>query len=179
MDVTYVAPFEYPNSYTIIPNPEAFMDVGPLIDRARRGEELKLKTLDRETIVHKGMEWYKRGQGYDTSAAELERSAALLTGEAKVQKLNKAKKLRYKAHGCYVEGTRQITKCADNFVKPRAEMYELKYGSDPYTREAREMVAAGKMVQDGVDPKLFYDYLDRKYHLDFKGFSENVANCLE
>ena len=178
MDVTYVSPWG-DQGYVIEPNMEAFREVSKLLNTAHHGDPLRAQALERLTIAHKGKEWNKRGKACDARATELEADAATLTGAERDAKFKEATELRYKAHGCYVEGIRQITKCSHNIVEPRADMHTIiNGGTNPFTQTAREMRAAGDMVQNGLQPSEFFDFLKTKYGTDFDGFADVISNCL-
>ena len=181
MDVTYVSPWgDQGNQYEIEFNFEAFPELDPLFQKEHLGDELKAQAMDRQTIMHKGEHWYERGKKLEAEAAGLEADAALLTGAERDALIQQATKLRYKADGCYVEGVRQITKSARGIVEPRAQMHAIKTGGDnPFTAKAREMTAAGEMVQEGMAPSQFFDYLESEHGTDFNGFASEIAGCLE
>ena len=180
VDVTYVSPWmDQSSKYVIEFNPEAYYDVKQLLNKNNHGDPLKGKALDRQTIAHKGKEWYSRGKKYEAKAAQIEANAAALTAAERSAAFKQAAELRYKANGCYVEGSRQIVKTANNIISPRAAIHEALTGTNPYTSKMREMVAAAEMTQSNLSPTEFFSYLKKECGMDFNQFADAVSKCLE
>lgn len=179
VDVSYVSPWmDQGNKYEIEFNPEAYYDVKGLLNKENHGDPLKGKALDRQTIAHKGVEWYNRGKKFEATAKSMEAEAAMLPAAERDAVFKQAAELRYKADSCYVEGSRQIVKTANNIISPRAAVCESLTGKNPYTPKMREMVAVAELTQGTYSPAEFFSYL-RKNGMDFPKFADSVSKCLE
>ena len=184
-DVTYVAPqgnsFE---QYIIEPNLEAYTDLGGMIGKTKSGvvdknllkNDLKGLALNRQSMAHKGKEWFRSADKSLSDAADLETKALSLNGEAKAASLARAEALRDFAHGETVEGVRQITKQVDNIVIPRSI---ARNGKNVLPKDAMTLHRIALRVGEDLSPGEFEYILKEQYNLTLDGYAELMSSYLD
>ncbi len=177
LDITYVQPMRLRGQHIDV-NPEAYLDLEGMIDKAGHTRSLKALGMNRYTFAHKGNHWYKEGDMLISQARALEAQAESAMGAARTQLLDEATDLRIEAHGYFVEGTRQITKQTDKISIPR-NAYRISKGmQDAFNANSREIHALAKRVGKDLSPAEFFHILRSDYGIDKYAYSKLMSECL-
>ena len=179
VDYTYVQPWQgLEGDLEITFNQEAFIELEKVINPAHFGEDLNATRMNQLTLEHKSMEWKKRAEKHQRLADSLELQAEAATGAERQALLDQADDLRIKAHGEEVESIRQLVKGGDNTIGPRSEYRDGEGLGSSYTEKAKEIVATGRKVQEGMDPHAYFDYLESDHGESYEAAVKEVTGCL-
>ncbi len=177
LDITYVQPMRM-KGQEIVLDPEAYMDLGGMIDKSQHSRELKGLGMNRHTLAHKGNEWYRRGDALEIQAKALDAQALELTGADKQRLLDEALDLRVEAFGYFVEGTRQITKQVDRIALPRNAYRMSKGMEDAFKGSSREIHELALKVGTDLSPGEFFHILRSDYGIDKYAYTRMMAESL-
>ncbi len=176
-DITYVQPLRM-KGQELEWDMEAFMDVKGMLDPAAHGRALRGLEMNRQTIAHKGMERYQRGDALEAQAKDLLEQAKLARGEVKAQLEARALDLQVEAYAEYVEGTRQITKMTNKSSIPRNAHRMAKGHADAFGPRERYIHALGQEVGKDLSPGEFFQELEAAYGMDKRQYTKVMADCL-
>lgn len=181
MDYTYVQPVQgLEGDWEITLHPEAYAELGKMIDPKQFGDELKYKRLNQLTVEHKVLEWHKRANKKFEAANIKEQELRFKTGEERLKLEQEIKTLRKQAVGCEVESVRTLNKTGNNIIAPRAEARAGKGLPTAYNAKMKKIVEAAKKTYKGMEaPVLFEDYLEKEFGLSYEEGVKLVASGLE
>ena len=147
-----------------------------VVDKNLLKNDLKGLALNRQSMAHKGKEWFRSADKSLSDAADLETKALSLNGEAKAASLARAEALRDFAHGETVEGVRQITKQVDNIVIPRSI---ARNGENVLPKDAMTLHRIALRVGEDLSPGEFEYILKEQYDLTLDGYAELMSSYLD
>lgn len=183
LDITYVSPGgDY--GYVIEHNAEAYYDLPGMLDKSQYNRALKGKTMNQKTIYHKASEWYKRGDKFSEQAQVLESEikSTKLSETDLLIKNKEIKRLKYKADGCYGEGTRQVSKTVDGIADIRNDYAVSRGENNLFTDEIRDLQNLCTRVNSNegkISVDKFVSILKEDYGLDLYSFADKMSKVFQ